>query len=58
MKSFQKLLPLILNAIALAMAVASVVLSILNTAPAQSLVTLLGLGLFALALAALQKMEQ
>jgi len=45
---------LILKALALAMGVASVVLSILGAATVQTLGTLLGLGVFALALAALQ----
>lgn len=50
----QPLMQLILKAVALAMGVAAVVLSILNTAPVQTLVTLLGIGLFCLALAAMQ----
>ena len=50
----QPLMQLILKGLALAMGVAAVVLSILNTAPAQTLVTLLGIGLFCLALAAMQ----
>ena len=50
----QSLSQLVLKGLALAMGVAVVVLSILNTASAQTLVTLLGIGLFALALAAMQ----
>jgi hypothetical protein len=50
----QPLVQLVLKAVALAMGVAAVVLSILNTASVQTLVTLLGIGLFCLALAALQ----
>ena len=50
----QPLSQLILKGVALAMGVASVVLGILNAASVQTLVTLLGIGLFCLALAALQ----
>jgi len=49
----QPLLALVLKAVALAMGVAVIVLSILNAATVQPLVTLLGIGLFALALSAL-----
>jgi hypothetical protein len=51
----QPLVPLILKGFALAMGVAAVVLSILGTAPPATLITLLGLGLFSLAVWALQK---
>ena len=54
MKEQRPLMQLILKALAMAMGVASVVLSILGTASPSTLITLLGLGLFALALAALQ----
>lgn len=50
----QPLMQLILKGLALAMGVAAVVLSILNTTSAQTLITLLGIGLFSLAAAALQ----
>jgi hypothetical protein len=50
----QPLMQLILKGLALAMGVAAVVLSILNTASPQTLITLLGIGLFCLAAAALQ----
>jgi hypothetical protein len=52
----QPLTSLILKGLALAMGVASVVLSILGSS-AQTLATLLGIGLFSLALWALQKRE-
>ncbi len=45
-----KLFELVLNAIALAMGVASIVLSILNAVPTQTIVLLLAIGLSALAL--------
>ena len=51
----QPLVPLILRGFALAMGVAAVVLSILGTASPDTLITLLGLGLFSLAAWALQK---
>ena len=51
----QPLFPLILKGFALAMGVAAVVLSILGTASPNTLVTLLGFGLFSLAVWALQK---
>jgi hypothetical protein len=51
----QPLVSLILKAFALAMGVAVVVLSILGTASPNTLVTLLGFGLLALAAWALQK---
>jgi hypothetical protein len=46
---------LVLKAVALGMAVASIVLGILKTAPVQTNVLLLGIGLFALALSAISK---
>ena len=51
----QPIVPLILKGVALAMGVAAVVLSILGTGSANTLITLLGIGLFCLALWALQK---
>lgn len=51
----QPMLSLILKGLALAMAVATVVLGILGTSTPASLITLLGVGLFALALWALQQ---
>jgi len=44
-----------LKAIALGMATATIVLGIMNTVAPQTLFVLMGIGLFALALAALQK---
>jgi hypothetical protein len=58
MKESPELIPLIFKAIALAMSVASVVLSIMNVAPVQVHIILLGLGLFALSVAAVQKTKQ
>jgi hypothetical protein len=58
MKESSELIPLIFRAIALAMSVASVVLSILNVAPVQVHIILLGLGLFALSVAAMHKTRQ
>jgi hypothetical protein len=55
MKETQSLVQLVLKAVALAMGVAAVVLSILCTVPLQTNVMLLGIGLFALALAALSQ---
>ncbi len=49
----QPLLNIILRGIAVAMGVAAVVLSILRTADPSALITLLGIGLFALGLDAL-----
>ena len=51
----QDLVTLIFKAISLAMAVASVVISILGAAPVQVNAILLGLGLLALAVASLSK---
>lgn len=49
-----KLISIILKALAMAMGAASVVIGYLGGATADSLITLLGIGLFALALAALR----
>ena len=54
-KERHRITQLVLKAVALAMGVASVVLSFLGTTPVQSNVILLGIGLFALALAALDQ---
>ena len=48
---------LVLTAIALAMGVVTVVLSILKTAPVETNIMLLGIGLFSIALAKLQKVK-
>ena len=57
MKQNQKLIAQILKAVALGMAVASIVLSIMNVITVETNVTLLGIGLFALALVSLQGAE-
>jgi Zn-dependent membrane protease YugP len=54
-KESQSIAQLVLKAVALAMGVAVVVLSILGTVPVQTSVILLGIGLFALALAFMQQ---
>jgi hypothetical protein len=48
---------LVLRAVALAMSIATVVLGLLDAASLETRMTLLGIGLFALALAALQKAD-
>jgi hypothetical protein len=53
--SNQPLMSLILKGLALAMGVAAAVLSILGTSSPDTLVTLLGIGLFSLAIWALQQ---
>ncbi|HET7011830.1 MAG TPA: hypothetical protein VFI11_13720 [Anaerolineales bacterium] len=55
--SNQPLMSLILKGLALAMGAAAVVISILGTGSAETLITLLGIGLFCLAIWALQKGE-
>ena len=54
---WSRILDLVLKAVAMGMAVASVVLGILNTATIETMVTLLGIGLLALALATLQGVD-
>ena len=49
------ILQLILKAVGMAMGVASVVLSVLRTVPVETNVILLGIGVFALGLAALDR---
>jgi len=51
----QPLMSLVLKGIALAMGVAAAVISILGTGSPNTLITLLGIGLFCLGLWALQK---
>ena len=58
MSKVQPIVNLVLKAIALAMAVASIVVSILGSATAETVITLLGIGLFALAVAALQQNKE
>ena len=55
MKERSELVQLVLKAVGMAMGVASVVLSVLGTVPVQTNVMLLGIGLFALGLAALDR---
>ncbi len=57
MEDSKKIVGLVLKAVALAMGVVSIVLGILNVADIDTQVTLLSIGLFALAVAALQKDE-
>jgi hypothetical protein len=52
-----KIVTLVLRAIALAMSVAVIVLSALKAATAETLVTLLGIGLFGLAITSLDTKE-
>jgi hypothetical protein len=49
---------LVFRAVAMAMAVAAIVMSILGTVEVQTLITLLGIGLFTLALDALDRDPQ
>jgi hypothetical protein len=49
------IISLVLRAVALAMAVATIVIGILGVAEAETLITLLGIGLFTLALDALDR---
>ena len=55
MKNASTTVTFILKAVALAMGVASLVLGILGTTTPQTNITLLSIGLFALALAAMQQ---
>jgi hypothetical protein len=55
--NIQSIINLILRGIAVAMGVAAVVLGILGTASVESLLTLLGIGLFSLALWSFQKTD-
>ena len=57
MKHHQKTITQVLKAVALGMAVASIVLGIMNVTPLETNVTLLGIGLFALALVSLQEAD-
>ena len=57
MENPKKIIDLILKGIALAMSIASIILGILGEATLDTHVTLLGIGLLALALAGLQKVE-
>lgn len=54
-KKASAIMSLVFRAVAMAMAVAVVVMSILGTVETQTLITLLGIGLFTLALDALDR---
>jgi hypothetical protein len=54
-KERSEIVQLVLKAVGMAMGVASVVLSVLKAAPVETNVTLLGIGVFALGLAALNQ---
>ena len=55
MEKYKSVTTRILQAVALGMGIASVVLGILNASSAETGVTMLGIGLFALALVSLQE---
>ena len=57
MENTKKIVGLVLKAVALAMGIVSIILGILNVADIDTQVTLLSIGLFALAVAALQNEE-
>ncbi len=57
-KNVSTIISFIFRAVAMAMAVATIVLGILGTAAAETLITLLGIGLFTLALDALDRGPQ
>ena len=54
-KNVSAIISLVLRAVAMAMAVAAIVMSILGTVEADTLITLLSIGLFTLALDALDR---
>ena len=58
MKNYQSLVQVVLKAVALGMSVASMVLGYIGTVDTGTQVALLSLGLFALAVAALQNSNQ
>ncbi len=57
MNKAQPIVTLVLKAVALAMAVVSIVLSIIGGISVETSVTFLGIGLFALAVVSLQKVK-
>lgn len=57
MKQYQTTITPVLKAVALGMAVASIVLGIMQATSLETNVTLLGIGLFALALVSLQEAD-
>ena len=58
MKKINAIIDLVLKAVSLAMGVAVVVLGILGTAEINTLITLLGIGLFCLGLSALDQVNE
>lgn len=58
MENAQNIINLVLKAVAVGMSVASIVLGVLNVADADTQLTLLGIGLFTLSVAALSKTDQ
>lgn len=57
-KNVSAIISLVLRAVAMAMAVAAIVMSILGTVEADTLITLLSIGLFTLALDALDRGDE
>ena len=57
MKKFSAILDLVLKAVGMAMGVAALVMSFLGVAELETLITLLGIGVFCLGLAALSKVD-
>jgi hypothetical protein len=57
MKQYQTTITPVLKAVALGMAVASIVLGLMQVTSLETNVTLLGIGLFALALVSLQEAD-
>jgi len=58
MKKYGVLIDLVLKAVGMAMGVVTVVISILGVATSETLVLLLGIGVFCLGLAALSNVEK
>ena len=57
MKKFSAILDLVLKAVGMAMGVAALVISFLGVAETETLITLLGIGVFCLGLAALSNVD-
>ena len=58
MKKYGAVIDLVLKAVGMAMGVVTVILSILDAATAETLVMLLGIGVFCLGLAALSNIDE
>jgi len=58
MENAQNIINLVLKAVAVGMSVASIVLGVLRVADVNTQVTLLGIGLFTLSVAALSKTDE